>query len=99
MGEFISKVVAFFEKRLGVGGRWAHVGERLYTRFSEKEQAFLLRHIETLCRAIKRGRMDVSGDWFRPITSNGRTVGYVVGTGKYVSSLLTADMATRGRRI
>lgn len=88
-----------FEKAafMGVGGNWAHVWKRLIQRFSTADRPFMKKMISDVAKKVVKGNPP-NGEWHRAVYKNGKLEGYVLGTGKYVSTVFHNGMKPRGTK-
>lgn len=79
-------------------GNIQHVMLRLKQRGDSTVADRIAACLNGLSRKFKAKSMPNTA-WYRPVTVNGSTMGYIVGQGCYVSSYLAGDMAPHGVRV
>jgi hypothetical protein len=81
----------------GAGGNWPHVWTRLAERIAAAHKPLAKKVIESTARNLGKAPQR---DWYKPIYDNKtkELIGYVVGQGRYVSSVYSPRMTPRGSK-
>jgi hypothetical protein len=81
----------------GAGGNWPHVWKRLAERISAGDKSLVKKVIESTATRLNKAPMQ---SWYKPVYDNRtkKLTGYIVGQGRYISSVYSPTMTPRGTK-
>lgn len=81
-------------------GNWIHVSQRYSERIAPGTEDRFAACAKGIWKKIKAGTM-ANVPWYRPVTDKytQEVLGYVVGQGNWISTILASDMTPKGIRI
>jgi len=81
----------------GAGGNWSHVWRRVAERIAEADKPLMKKVIGSTAGRLNKAPQE---SWYKPVYDNStkKLKGYIVGQGRYVSSVYSPNMTPRGKK-
>lgn len=80
------------------GGNFNHLKSRISQRINERDRTIFAKRAQSLTNKMKTRSMP-NTIWFTKVSNGSQVIGYLVGQGNYISSVLSAGQRPYGVEI